>query len=160
KPQNAWPRSSVGSHTAILSDPQCGHFSRVFNRNNGTSRPRVHARAVTLGGSYRSTVCKNAVSACHGIRCFPPVCSWFANYFATSQKRPSDEVHKTNPFERISSKAIPNGCSRMTSVAFLSVRSPRKTGCRISDSLVHSVNFTSPTSLGISHVVAFSSFTL
>ena len=27
-------------------------------------------------------------------------------------------------------------------------------GCRIFDSLVHSLNFTSPTSLGISHVVA------
>src|SRR5437588_9111357 len=50
-------------------------------------------------------------------------------------------------------------CSRMTSSAFLSVRSPRKAGCRISPSLVHSVNFTSPTSLGISHLVAFSSFT-
>ena len=36
----------------------------------------------------------------------------------------------------------------------MSVRSPRKTGCRISASLVHSVNFTSPTSFGISHVVA------
>src|SRR4029077_11200792 len=47
----------------------------------------------------------------------------------------------------------------MTSSARLSVRSPRKTGCRISASLVHSVNFTSPTSFGISHVVAFSYFT-
>ena len=36
----------------------------------------------------------------------------------------------------------------MTSSAFLSVRSPRKAGCRISVSLVHSVNFTSPTSFG------------
>jgi hypothetical protein len=34
----------------------------------------------------------------------------------------------------------------------LSVRSPRNAGCRISDSLVHSVNFTSPTSFGISGV--------
>src|SRR5262249_13218074 len=31
--------------------------------------------------------------------------------------------------------------------------------CRISPSLVHSVNFTWPTSLGVSQVVAFSSFT-
>ena len=31
----------------------------------------------------------------------------------------------------------------------MSVGSPRKAGCRISSSLVHSVNFTSPTSLGI-----------
>src|SRR6516165_1552113 len=50
-------------------------------------------------------------------------------------------------------------CSRVTSSAFLSVRSPRKAGCRISPSRVHSVNFTSPTSLGISHVVSFSYFT-
>ena len=41
-------------------------------------------------------------------------------------------------------------------MALLSTRSPRKTGWRISDSLVHSVNFTSPTSCGMSHVVAFS----
>ena len=54
---------------------------------------------------------------------------------------------------------FPHACSRMTSVAFLSVRNSRKTGCRISASLVHSVNFTSPTSLGISHVVALSYFT-
>src|SRR5215470_10251038 len=52
-----------------------------------------------------------------------------------------------------------HGCSRITSDAFLSLRSPRKAGCRISPSLVHSVNFTSPTSLGMSHAVAFSSFT-
>jgi hypothetical protein len=52
-----------------------------------------------------------------------------------------------------------HACSRMTSMAFLSVRSPRKTGCRISDSLVHSENFTSPTSFGISHVVAASFLT-
>jgi len=52
-----------------------------------------------------------------------------------------------------------HGCSRITSNTFLSLRSPRKAGCRISPSLVHSVNFTSPTSLGISQVVAFSSFT-
>src|SRR6516225_3087791 len=52
-----------------------------------------------------------------------------------------------------------HGCSRITSNTFLSPRSPRKAGCRISPSLVHSVNFTSPTSLGISQVVAFSSFT-
>jgi len=45
-------------------------------------------------------------------------------------------------------------CSRMTSSAFLSVRSPRKAGCRISPSVVHSVNFTSPTSLGLSHCAA------
>ena len=50
-------------------------------------------------------------------------------------------------------------CSRITSNTFLSLRSRRKAGCRISPSLVHSVNFTSPTSLGISQVVAFSSFT-
>src|SRR6516165_7152239 len=52
-----------------------------------------------------------------------------------------------------------HGCSRITSDAFLSLRRPRKAGCRISPSLVHSVNFTSPTSLGMSHAVAFSSFT-
>ena len=52
-----------------------------------------------------------------------------------------------------------HACSRTTSSAFLSVRSPRNTGCRISPSLVHSVNFTWPTSLGISQVVAFSFFT-
>jgi hypothetical protein len=40
-------------------------------------------------------------------------------------------------------------CSRTTSTAFLSVRSPRNTGCRISDLLVHSVNFTSATSFRI-----------
>ncbi len=34
-----------------------------------------------------------------------------------------------------------------------------KTGCRISPSLVHSVNFTSHTSFGISHVVAVSCLT-
>jgi len=39
-------------------------------------------------------------------------------------------------------------------------RSLARGAVRISDSLVHSVNFTSPTSLGMSHVVAFSSFTL
>jgi hypothetical protein len=38
---------------------------------------------------------------------------------------------------------------------FVSVRSPRKAECRISPSLVHSVNFTSPTSFGMSHVVSF-----
>src|SRR5215471_7466253 len=52
-----------------------------------------------------------------------------------------------------------HACSRTTSSAFLSVRSPTKAGCRISPSLVHSVNFISPTSLGVSHVVAFSCFT-
>ena len=59
----------------------------------------------------------------------------------------------------VAKKEIFHACSRMTSRALLSVRSPRKAGCRISPSLVHSVNFTSPTSFGISHVVAFSSFT-
>ena len=52
-----------------------------------------------------------------------------------------------------------HACSRMTSSAFLSMRSPRKAGCRISPSLVHSVNFTSLTSFGISQVVAVSCFT-
>ena len=52
-----------------------------------------------------------------------------------------------------------HACSRMTSIAFLSVRSPRKAGCRISPSLVHSANLTSPTSFGRSHVVSFSYFT-
>jgi hypothetical protein len=56
-------------------------------------------------------------------------------------------------------KIFSHACSRMVSSARLSVPSPRKTGCRISDLLVHSVNFTSPTSFGISHVVAFSEFT-
>jgi hypothetical protein len=54
---------------------------------------------------------------------------------------------------------LSHACSRTTSTALLSARSPRKTGWRISESLVHSVNLTSPTSLGISHVVVFSSLT-
>src|SRR5688572_27955945 len=41
------------------------------------------------------------------------------------------------------------GTSRTTSVAFLSVRKPRNTGWRISAPAVHSVNFTSATSLGL-----------
>jgi hypothetical protein len=55
--------------------------------------------------------------------------------------------------------AMIHACSRITSSAFLLVRSPRKAGCRISPSLVHSVNFTSATSFGISHVVSLSCFT-
>ena len=51
------------------------------------------------------------------------------------------------------------GISLITSVAFLSVRSPRKTGWRISPFEVHSVNFTSPTSLGLTQVVFASSGT-
>jgi hypothetical protein len=43
--------------------------------------------------------------------------------------------------------------SRVTSSARLSVRSPRYTGWRISPELVHSVNFTSATSDGLTQVV-------
>ena len=49
--------------------------------------------------------------------------------------------------------------SLITSLAFLSVRSPRNTGWRISPLEVHSVNFTSPTSLGLTQVVLASSGT-
>src|SRR6185295_3174169 len=49
--------------------------------------------------------------------------------------------------------------SRLTSSAALSSRRPRKTGWRISPADVHSVNRTSPTSLGFTQVVTASSFT-
>jgi hypothetical protein len=45
------------------------------------------------------------------------------------------------------------------SMGFLSSRKPRNAGCRISPPLVHSVNFTSATSLGFTQVVVGSSFT-
>src|SRR5689334_11708958 len=56
-------------------------------------------------------------------------------------------------------RSICFGSSRMTSVAFLSVLSPRHTGWRISPAAVHSVNLTSATSLGFTQVVFASSGT-
>src|SRR4030065_2011606 len=55
--------------------------------------------------------------------------------------------------DQVAGRAPGFGSSLITSVAFLSVRSPRKTGWRISPLAVHSVNFTSPTSLGVIQVV-------
>jgi hypothetical protein len=43
--------------------------------------------------------------------------------------------------------------SRTTSLARLSARRPRYTGCRISPAMVHSVNFTSATKDGLTQVV-------
>ena len=45
------------------------------------------------------------------------------------------------------------GVSRVTSVAGLSVRSPRNTGWRISPAAVHSVNLTSAMSFGLTQLV-------
>jgi len=45
------------------------------------------------------------------------------------------------------------GFSRITSVAGLSVRKPKNTGWRISHAAVHSVNFTSATSFGLTQLV-------
>src|SRR5262249_18163023 len=51
------------------------------------------------------------------------------------------------------------GFSITTSVAFLSVRRPKNTGWRISPFDVHSVNFTSATSFGLTQVVLAASGT-
>src|SRR5262249_28102116 len=51
------------------------------------------------------------------------------------------------------------GFSITTSIAFLSVRRPRNTGWRISPFDVHSVNFTSATSFGLTQVVLAASGT-
>src|ERR1700692_4739612 len=55
------------------------------------------------------------------------------------------------PRDRVPDFTTHAGISLITSVAFLSLRMPRKTGWRISPLVVHSVNFTSPTSLGDGH---------
>src|SRR5438132_3118464 len=55
-------------------------------------------------------------------------------------------------FARLVSVAVSSACSRRTSRGSTSSRSPRKTGCRITPSRVHSANLTSATNFGFTQV--------